>query len=724
MKAAVSIATSASRAAEALPRVRYRVALIGAGAISPQHLAALATIPEAEVVALADRAVARARTRARQAGIPRVCEDVRELCEERICDVAHVLVPSDLHRQTAEPLLEAGVHVLVEKPLATTREDCKVLIEAARRGGALLGVNHNLLFNPAYLALKRLLASAELGGLRHLVLVWNVPLPALSARRFDLWMLREPQNILLEQAVHPFSQVLDLGGRALALRSLPGGAVEIAPGRRFYRTWQICLELERCTAQVLLSFGEHLRSTSLTAVCDDGLARADLATGRLGVERRSRFPPPFGPFWSGLAEARSLSLQSLGTLTSGVLSGLALRPASDPFPISMRESLKAFYAGLKTGRLLVDGDFGAEVVALCEEAAREVMPSTSPISAVPPMPAAAAALRPAEASGPCEVALFGGGGLIGRQVLRRLVSRGAAVRVLLRSTEGLPDLFREAGVQVVQGDAEREEDVERMIRGAKTVVDLVYPKEGEEIDQRMTEGARRIAESCLRNGVERLVYVSSTAALFAGRRREVITGETSCDPQPLRRSEYSRGKARSERLLLGLHRERGLPVSILRPGIVVGGGAPPFHGAVGQFVDEQHCLGWGPGRAPLPFVLAEDVAKAICLALRSQAALGRTYNLVGDVRLTAREYVAEVGRALGRPLRFHPRRALRIQAVEIGKWLIKRLAGRRDARLPSYRNLRSLGMQARFDCTDVQRDLGWQPVADREEFLRRTLAGE
>jgi predicted dehydrogenase/nucleoside-diphosphate-sugar epimerase len=688
------------------------VALVGAGAISPEHVAALKTIPEAEVVAVADRALARARARARQGGIPRVCEDVRELHEEGICDVAHVLVPPDLHRRVAEPLLEAGIHVLVEKPLAATREDCAALIEAARRGGALLGVNHNLLFNPAYLALKRLLASGELGGLRHLVLVWNVPLPALSAGRFDLWMLREPQNILLEQAVHPFSQVLDLGGRARAMRSLPGGAVDIAPGRRFYRNWQVALELERCTAQVLLSFGQHLRSTSLAAVCDDGIARADFDTGRLRVERRSRFFAPFGPFWSGLAEARSLGWQSLGTLARGVLSGLALRPASEPFPISMRESLKAFYAGLGTGRLPVDGAFGAEVVALCEETTREGMPA---------LPKPAPALRPIEASGPCEVALFGGGGLIGRQVLRRLVGQGATVRVLLRSTEGLPDLFREPGVQVVQGDAEREDDVERVVRGARTVVDLVYPKDGDEIDQRMTEGARRIAESCLRNGVERLVYVSSTAALFLGRPGEAITGGTGCDPRLSQRSDYSRGKGESERLLLGLHRERGLPVSILRPGIVVGGGAQPFHGAIGQFVDEQHCLGWGTGKSPLPFVLTEDVAEAICLALRSDAALGRTYNLVGDVRLTAPEYLAEVGRALGRPLRFHPRRALRIQAVEIGKWLIKRLAGRRDVQLPSYRNLRSLGMAARFDCTDVQRDLGWRPVADREEFLRRTL---
>lgn len=715
----VPIDVSGFRVAGAAPRARRRVAIAGAGAISPEHLAALRTIPEAEVVAVADRAVARARARARQGGIPRVCADARELHEERICDVAHVLVPPDLHRWVAEPLLAAGIHVLVEKPLATTREDCQALIEAARRGGALLGVNQNLLFNPAYLALKRLLASGGIGGLRHLVMVWNVPLPALSARRFDLWMLREPQNILLEQAVHPFSQVLDLGGRARAARSLPGGAVELAPGRRFYRTWQIALELERCTAQVLLAFGEHFRSTWLAAVCDDGLARADLDNGRLTVERRSRYFPPFGPFWSGLAEARSLGRQSLGTLTSGVLSGLALRPSSDPFPSSMRESLQAFYAGLDSGRVPVDGGFGAEVVALCEEAARDVMAPAA--AAAPVLPRPAPALRTPGASGLCEVALFGGGGLIGRQVLRRLVSRGATVRVLARNTQGLPDLFREPGVQVVQGDAEREEDVERVVRGARAVVDLVYPKEGEEIDRRMTEGARRVAESCLRHGVERLVYVSSTSALFAGRPGEVITGETGCDPRPSQRSEYSRGKAASERLLLGLHREFGLPVSILRPGIVVGGGAPPFHGAVGQFVNEQHCLGWSPGTTPLPFVLAEDVAEAVCLALRSEGVPGRTWNLVGDVRPTAREYVEELGRALGRPLRFHPRRALRIQAVEIGKWLIKRLAGRRDVRLPSYRNLRSLGMQARFDCADVQRDLGWKPVAGREEFLRRIL---
>ncbi len=85
-------------------------------------------------------------------------------------------------------------------------------------------------------------------------------------------------------------------------------------------------------------------------------------------------------------------------------------------------------------------------------------------------------------------------------------------------------------------------------------------------------------------------------------------------------------------MLLDLHGNQGLPVVILRPGVVVGEGGPPFHGGLGFFNNDQHCIGWNDGRNPLPFVLAEDVAAAILLAARADGIEGRCYNLVGDVR--------------------------------------------------------------------------------------------
>lgn len=689
---------------------RRRVALVGAGKISGTHLAILRTLPEVEIVAVADRDLGRARALAREAGVERVFEDVHPLIESGICDVAHVLVPPPLHRPVAEPLLAAGLHVLLEKPLATTSADCEALIEAAERGGARLGVNQNMLFEATYRALRRTLASGRLGNLRHLDLTWNVPFGAPAPGQLGAWMFEQPRNMVFEQAVHPLSQILDLAGPPRAVRALPGRPRLLETGRPFHDTWQISLETERATAQVFLAFGQTFYTLRLAATCDDGVAVADMVHRRLTVQERSGRQPMFDSFRDGLAQARDLRRQSSRNLAGELLATLGFRPSPEPVFSSMRESLAAFHAGLAGDRLPVEARFGADLVALCEEIAREVPAAPAPKTDATPRPA----LRER-----CDVAVLGGTGLIGRQVLRKLLDDGLSVRVLVRSPGG-GELLRRPGVEVVRGDAERPEDVERLIRGARSVVDLVYPKEGGEVDRRMLEIAGTVAACCLDHGVERLVYLSSIAALFLGDPGQVVTGETGCDPRIEERSEYPRGKAWAERRLLDLYRTRGLPVCILRPGIVLGEGGARIHPAAGHLINEQHCLGWSRSEARLPLVLAEDVAEAVRLALRSEAAAGRTYNVVGDVRLTAREYVAEVARALGRPLRFHPRSTAGLQAIDLGKWVLKRLLGRKDP-APRFRDVRSQTFRAPFDCGDLRRELGWIPVADRVELIRKGI---
>lgn len=75
---------------------------------------------------------------------------------------------------------------------------------------------------------------------------------------------------------------------------------------------------------------------------------------------------------------------------------------------------------------------------------------------------------------------------------------------------------------------------------------------------------------------------------------------------------------------------------------------------------------------------------------------------------------------MGRPLRFHPQSATRLWLADLGKWVIKRLGGRK-APLPSRRDLVSRGLAAAFDCSEAKRDLGWTPVADPAEFARRAI---
>jgi nucleoside-diphosphate-sugar epimerase len=153
----------------------------------------------------------------------------------------------------------------------------------------------------------------------------------------------------------------------------------------------------------------------------------------------------------------------------------------------------------------------------------------------------------------------------------------------------------------------------------------------------------------------------------------------------------------------------------------VGRGGTPFHTGVGLFVNGRHFLGWNSGHNPLPFVLAADVASAVVAACKMEEIDGRSYNLVGDVRLTAREYVRELSAALGRPFIYHPQSTERLWLTEAGKWLIKRASGR-SAWRPTYRDLRSRAFLSEIDADDAKRELGWSPMRDRGRFIAEAIA--
>ena len=242
----------------------------------------------------------------------------------------------------------------------------------------------------------------------------------------------------------------------------------------------------------------------------------------------------------------------------------------------------------------------------------------------------------------------------------------------------------------------------------------------EQIRTAMVGGAETVALVCLARGVRRLIHVGSIASLYLGPQPGAVTDATPPDPRSDSRADYARAKAICDRMLLEMHARENLPVCILRPGVVVGEGGSPFHSGLGFYNTEQHCIGWNDGRNPLPFVLVEDVAQAILLACGAPGIEGHTYNLVGDVRMTGRDYIQALGRALERPLRFHPQSPTLLWAEDMAKWGVKRVTGR-SVPIPTRRDFLSRGMRASFDCSVAKRDLGWQPVADQDAFLRRAI---
>lgn len=142
-------------------RIRFGVA--GAGLMGLRHAAVLAGLPGVELAAVADRDPAARRRAAERFAVP-VHEDLDGLLAAGV-QGAVVALPDDAHRSAAVALLQAGVAVLVEKPLATSVEDAEAILAVAR--GRLLMVGHLLRFDPRYLEARRRVGAGALGDLLH-----------------------------------------------------------------------------------------------------------------------------------------------------------------------------------------------------------------------------------------------------------------------------------------------------------------------------------------------------------------------------------------------------------------------------------------------------------------------------------------------------------------------------------------------------------------------------
>ncbi|HYZ34182.1 MAG TPA: Gfo/Idh/MocA family oxidoreductase [Crenalkalicoccus sp.] len=149
------------------PKVRYGV--VGAGWISQAALMpAAAHTGNSELTALVTGDPAKARALGERYGIRHLFkyDELQRLIDSDIVDALYVATPNWLHRQHSVPALEAGLAVLLEKPMATTVEDCEAIIAASRRSGAALMIAYRLHFEPATLEAIRLVQSRELGDPR------------------------------------------------------------------------------------------------------------------------------------------------------------------------------------------------------------------------------------------------------------------------------------------------------------------------------------------------------------------------------------------------------------------------------------------------------------------------------------------------------------------------------------------------------------------------------
>ena len=141
------------------------VAVIGSGFMGAAHIDGLRRVPGVNVVAIASVDAPRARELAEQFGIPHVLEDWRGLLGREDVHAVHNCTPNNLHYEVNRALLEAGKHVLSEKPLTMTSAESAELVRLARRAGVVTAINFNYRGYPLVQQARGMVQRGELGDL-------------------------------------------------------------------------------------------------------------------------------------------------------------------------------------------------------------------------------------------------------------------------------------------------------------------------------------------------------------------------------------------------------------------------------------------------------------------------------------------------------------------------------------------------------------------------------
>ena len=164
---------------------------------------------------------------ARQFGA-NVHADYHELCRDASIEAIYIASPHRFHAQQAMEAMEHGKHVVVEKPLALTLEECDAVVVAAERSGMQLIVGHTHAFDPNIREMQRILQSGELGRLG-MILCFNYNDFLLRPHRADEFDTERGGGIAFNQLAHQIEIVRLLGGAIRAVRASVGALDSARP---------------------------------------------------------------------------------------------------------------------------------------------------------------------------------------------------------------------------------------------------------------------------------------------------------------------------------------------------------------------------------------------------------------------------------------------------------------------------------------------------------------
>jgi predicted dehydrogenase len=348
-----------------------KVGIVGCGQIAAIHIPYIRSYRGATIVGVCDASEGRARETATHFGIQGVCRTIDELLEAHRPELVHILTPPQTHAALAIRAMEAGCHVLVEKPMAVNLEEAEAMDATARRRGVKLCVDHNHLFDPAVVQARALVAKGVIGDLVSVetfegFFVGAPDNPYVQPGSADHWVHRLPGGIFQNLAPHPVYLLLAFLSPPKTLHAVAQKTGRVPTS--FADELRVLTTSDNGLGCFMVSLSIQPFMKYVHVFGTDGTIRVNLTTNSLTLARNRELPRALARGMLGIDEATQLLRGTVGNAVK-VASG---RLRSYP---GLGSLIAAFYRSVETGGPVpVDGEAGREVVRVLDQVWEQIGP--------------------------------------------------------------------------------------------------------------------------------------------------------------------------------------------------------------------------------------------------------------------------------------------------------------------------------------------------------------
>jgi nucleoside-diphosphate-sugar epimerase len=322
----------------------------------------------------------------------------------------------------------------------------------------------------------------------------------------------------------------------------------------------------------------------------------------------------------------------------------------------------------------------------------------------------------------------GATGFLGKRVVVALLARGADVRCFLRPSSNDEELMTASEtpdrLNIVRGEIGQLDTCARALDGCDTVYHIAAEMTGGTAVLFLGNvvATRALVTAAMRAGVRRFVLVSSlgvygTAAIPNG---GMLDESCPLDPNAHLRDPYTYSKVRQEQVCWKVCRENGLPLVVVRPGVIYGPGRDFLTARVGLRLGRNFMIIMG-GRQQLPYTYVANCAKGVALAGEVPHVEGQVFNLIDDILPTGRELIRRYRSEVARVHRFTvPGWAVPALSGAC-EWYHRASRGQFPAVLTRYKT-QAMWRPLQYPNSRAKQVLGWSPEVGLEQGLQETIA--